>query len=661
MNNWYGTLLPIVLIMLSGVISYFIGKKSPNARDKFTISVTLLATLYYAFVLFAEGHNYRFTVDTFFGEYSMTLGWLNSLYALITSGMWFVTTMFSTPYFKSYEEQNRYYLFSMITFGATLGVFTSVNLITLFIFFEIMSFASYVLVIHDRKEETQKAASTYLKISVFGGMALLLGICMYTANQNQFVYLTLIFLGFGAKAGAFPLQTWLPKAHPVAPAPASALLSGVLTKTGIFGLITVLREMFWHETYDEHGLVFFGFLLLIAGAITMVLGGVLALFSSNIKRTLACSSMSQIGFILTGISVAALFPGLKIGTIGEMGTVLHMVNHSLVKLILFVCAGIIYMNLHKLDLNKIKGFGRGKPMFMIIFLLASLNICGIPLFGGYVSKTLLHEGLVELADSMQRISDVGFYACKGIEYLFLFTGGLTVAYMAKLFVCLFIKRPDTDMPYKVKTPWYCTASLLFTGLLLPLIGTVTYFSDIMADYAIIGSTTNVDYYSLHNLSGSAISIGIGLIIYFCVVRTTMIKGNEFKSFNLGSTALAVKSLPEKAGKALFRLFLTLCHAISDLPDAIVLLFSKTVYKEVSPKKPDLHRAVLSSKIGFGLEKASEKLGVKQEKRRNLGLKFASTVEAMRITMRRITRNLSFSMIIACLGLCGALIFIFFII
>ena len=185
--------------------------------------------------------------------------------------------------------------------------------------------------------------------------------------------------------------------------------------------------------------VSWGNTLLFLGVVTMLLGGILALLSVNLKRTLACSSMSQIGFILVGISMQTLLG--EHSAIAAGGTVLHMVNHSMIKLVLFVCAGIIYMNLHRLNLNDMKGWGRGKPFLTAVFLLGALDICGIPPFGGYISKTLLHESIVEYASML---SGASYFVIKCCEYLFMFTGGLTVAYMTKLFVCIFVEKPAAE-------------------------------------------------------------------------------------------------------------------------------------------------------------------------------------------------------------------------
>ena len=170
-------LCPILAVMLSAVLSYLIGRKSERARDIFASLVALGAAVYFGVSLFCKTG-----ADAAFGmteaTFALKTSPFNVLYAFITSVMWFVTTAFSTPYFRTYDERNRYYLFSLLTFGATIGVFLSATLLTLFIFFEIMSFTSYVMVVHDRKPETLKAASTYLTVSVVGGMSILMGLCI---------------------------------------------------------------------------------------------------------------------------------------------------------------------------------------------------------------------------------------------------------------------------------------------------------------------------------------------------------------------------------------------------------------------------------------------------------------------------------------------------
>jgi len=352
-------------------------------------------------------------------------------------------------------------------------------------------------------------------------------------GKNVYVAAGCLFFGFAAKAGAFPLHIWLPKAHPVAPAPASALLSGILTKTGIFGILVISCKILFHDAK-------WGVFVFIIGTITMFLGAVLAVFSIDFKRTLACSSVSQIGFILVGV-------GLQ-GVLGEenalavRGTFLHMVNHSLFKLVLFMVAGVIFMNIHKLDLNEIRGFGRKKPLLAIIYALGALGIGGVPFFSGYISKTLLHEGIVEyvhglesghLATDILLATDV-----KVFEWIFLISGGLTIAYMCKLFVAVFLEKnvdSKRQEEYDAKKPYMSkpTAVLLtVTATLFLIMGTLPNLTmNKLADMSqsfmgLEHAGHEVKYFAFVNLKGSLISIAIGVAVYFLIVRTWMMKKQE---------------------------------------------------------------------------------------------------------------------------------------
>ena len=241
-----------------------------------------------------------------------------------------------------------------------------------------------------------RAAATYLGVSVACGMVTLMGmfLCWREVGSLSFDALRaagdspaavlpacLMLVGYAAKAGMAPLHIWLPKAHPVAPAPASALLSGMLTKTGIFGVVVIALNLLGGNRT-------FGNVLLGVGLATMTLGAVLGVFSVNLKRTLACSSMSQIGYITVGISCALLLG--HHGALAAAGAVAHMVNHSLLKLCLFLCAGAVYMNAHTLDLNELRGYGGGKATLHIVFLLGALGLAGVPGLNGYTGKTMIH-------------------------------------------------------------------------------------------------------------------------------------------------------------------------------------------------------------------------------------------------------------------------------
>ena len=405
----------VFMPMLGGAASFLTGLKNKNARDWLAIAVSAL-TLVCALFVGGEAH-----IHGMFGlGLTFHVSEMQHILAVLAAIVWVGSELFGREYLHHVHGRNRYHLFALITLGATEGIFLSGDLFTTFVFFEIMSFTSYVTVKQTQDAKAMRAGQTYLAVAVGCGMATLTGLMllysqtgtlavdeMYAAAQSCdrtliFTSAVLILIGFGAKAGMFPIHIWLPDTHPAAPAPFSAILSCILTKTGVFGALVVSCKLM---TFD----VDWGFLVLILGTITMALGALMALLSIDLKRTLACSSLSQIGFILVGVGMQCLLGDHS--TIAMDGTIGHIVNHSMIKLALFTAAGVIVMNKETLDLNELQGYGRNKPYLMVTFLIAALGVSGIPGFGGYISKTLLHESIVHYG---------GLHL---IEWIFIISGG----------------------------------------------------------------------------------------------------------------------------------------------------------------------------------------------------------------------------------------------
>ncbi len=541
-------LLPVLIFgpMLLGVSAYALGRLSRPARTVL-VSVTCLGVFCGCLTLW-QGETV-FVWEGFCGlGLHLRSDGFRSLYAAVAAFMWLMSDLFAPEYFAHYHNRGRYYLFNLVTLGATLGVFFSDDLYSTLIFFEIMSLASYPWVAHEENPGAMRAAQTYLAVAVIGGLTTLMGLFMLwhrlgtlafdalpgalAAQGGVDAYLTtaawLTLFGFAAKAGLFPLHVWLPKAHPVAPAPASALLSGVLTKTGVFGLLVVATRLM-------AGQAAFGNALLVLGGVTMLLGAVLALFSVDLKRTLACSSASQIGFITVGISMMVLLG--EEGGLAAYGAVEHMVNHSLIKLCLFLCAGAVYMNLHQLNLNDIRGFGRKKPVLHLCFLLGALSIgCIPPLGAGFNSKSLLHEGILEFI-AHQQAHGHPWVPYKVLEVLFILSGGLTIAYMTKLYVCLFHEKHPTrqdafDAMGTTYISWPSALVLLGTALPLPFLGllggrllsplaerSMPFFGQEALAHAI-------HYFSAENLIGAAESMAVGALVYLVVVRRWLMARDE---------------------------------------------------------------------------------------------------------------------------------------
>ena len=613
------------------------------------------------------------------------------LYGSIAAFMWLMSTLFSKEYLSHYTNKGRYYCFTLLTFFATEGVFFSADFYTTFIFFEIMSFTSYVWVAFDEKKESLRAAATYLAVAVIGGLVMLMGIFLLYDTMGTLVFDELVgsyermrmlsnsgvpesrlmaaglcmLFGFGAKAGAFPLHIWLPKAHPVAPAPASALLSGILTKAGMFGILVLTSYLFL-------GCTAWGALILIIGVCTMVVGAVLALFSIDIKRTLACSSVSQIGFILVGVGMSGLLGEENL--LAVRGSLLHMVNHSLIKLALFMAAGVIFMNVHELNLNKIRGFGRKKPLLNYIFLMGALGIGGMPLWNGYVSKTLIHESIVEYTKLLEggtasSIFSIG--AMKGIEWAFLISGGLTVAYMTKLYVAAFVeKNSDSAVQEKYDNlrgtymNGLSATVLTISATLLPIMGLLP--GQVMSRVADLGQgfmqvekeAGKVAWFSFENLKGAAISILIGAIIYLVIVRFWMMKkeNGSIVYINRWNQYLDLENLiyrPILLGALPF-VFGVVCRVLDSMIDAVVVFLRKTVYRD-SKLPHELAEGTFLTHAGGcfvnGMQRvANATVFRKHPKEVDYEHKFALLQEEWSEDTTIIGRSLSFGLLLFCAGL-----------
>ena len=670
--------------MAAALLSFLLGRKTKIGRDMFVWAVVAAEFVLSLLLFFRSTETVLVTVPGVCGfGLNFTVDGFRSIYAVIAALMWLVTSLLSPEYFAHYRNRNRYYLFLLMTLGATEAVFLSADLYTTFVFFEIMSLCSYVWVAQDEKEGSLRAGGTYLAVAVIGGMVLLMGIFLLyhqtgtlmiaeisaaSAGVNLWPAALCMFVGFAGKAGAYPIHIWLPKAHPVAPAPASALLSGILTKTGIFGILVISCKMLLQD-------VRWGAFVLIIGVITMFLGALLALFSVNFKRTLACSSVSQIGFILVGVGMLVLLG--EENTLAVRGTFLHMVNHSLFKLILFLVAAIIYQNTHKLDLNDIRGFGRKKPLLMFCYLMGALGIGGIPGWSGYVSKTLLHEGIVEYIHAMEagHLHDALFTAgqMKVIEWIFLISGGLTVAYMCKLFVAVFLEEnrdEEIQKRYDAKKPYWKSvgaAALTAVACLIPVLGALPGLTmDRLADLAQSFLEAHhhghaVHYFAWVNLKGSVISIAIGALLYLTVVRRWMMADGIYVNRWPQWLDLEEKLYRPLLLKILPKVGAGIAGVLDILTDGVVVLLRKTLYRDARYHGELEEGNAMTHVIGVTLNVMEELLNKTiwrhHEHRKDLEhwlvLKYASFKETATV----IGRSLSFGLVLFCLGLCATLVYL----
>lgn len=326
---------------------------------------------------------------------------VGTLFSLLAVIVLLCAGFFSFAYMKHEERESRYYGFYLLVFGVLNALCFAGNLITFYLFFELLTLSSMPLVLHNGSKEATMAGLKYLFYSLCGAYVALFGIYFlyrnceslaFTANgmlrasaaaeHSGFLLLTafVMLLGFGVKAGMFPMHAWLPTAHPVAPAPASAVLSAVIVKAGVLAIIRVLGMFgtdFLRGTWVQTA-------WLSLTLITVFMGSLLAYREPVLKKRLAYSTVSQLSYILFGLAV--------MNETSLTGSLFHVLAHGFVKAALFMCAGAIIYKTGKTRVEEMRGIGKEMPLTMWCFTIASLGLIGIPPTGGFISKWFLALG-----------------------------------------------------------------------------------------------------------------------------------------------------------------------------------------------------------------------------------------------------------------------------
>jgi multicomponent Na+:H+ antiporter subunit D len=333
---------------------------------------------------------------------------LGLLFALVSSSLWIVTSAYSIGYMRGLNEhsQTRYFCFFALALSATIGVAFSANLLTLYLFYEMLSFATYPLVTHHQDPEARRSGRKYLLYIVGTSIGIVLPamlISYYLAGTLEFakegflagtvskpimaILLIMLVLGF-AKVAIMPLHSWLPAAM-VAPTPVSALLHAVaVVKVGAFSVLRVITGVFGTDLLLSLHL---GTLVCYIAAFTVIVASLIALSQDELKRRLAFSTIGQLSYIVLG--VALLSPK------GMIGGMTHIAMHAFGKITLFFCAGAIFVATGKKYISQMVGIGKRMPVTMIAFFIGSLSVIGLPPTGGFFSKWYLVLGTLQ-ADQM---------------------------------------------------------------------------------------------------------------------------------------------------------------------------------------------------------------------------------------------------------------------
>lgn len=328
---------------------------------------------------------------------------LGLLFITLSTVLWLFTTLYAIGYLEEAPHRSRFFGFFSLCVTATIGIAMAGNLFTFFVFYELLTLATFPLVAHRGTPDAKRGATVYLGYTLFGGAALLAGIVWLSSlsQQTEFVHggfvapllsgnegtlrmiFVLLIVGVGVKAAIVPLHGWLPKAM-VAPAPVSALLHAVaVVKAGAFGIVRIVYEVFGVGPAEALGLLT---PLAAIAAITIVWGSLLALFQDELKKRLAYSTVSQVSYIVLGTAL--------LGPVGTIGGLVHLVHQGVMKITLFFAAGNYAETLGIHKISEMDGVGRRMPMTTLAFSLAALGMMGAPLTAGAISKAWLGDGAV---------------------------------------------------------------------------------------------------------------------------------------------------------------------------------------------------------------------------------------------------------------------------
>jgi multicomponent Na+:H+ antiporter subunit D len=399
--------LPVWIVMFPmfmTLVIYYVEQRSEKMRNALSVGTSVVTffsvLMLYPYMMAGEIIEYSMFQLLPNLEISFRVDILSFSLALLSSFIWMLVSIYSIDYMCHEHGCNRYYPVLIITLASCMGIFMAGDLFTLFVFFELMSLISYVLVVHEESIEALRAGYKYLIMTIIGGLALFFGIIItfelggsvsFGGETLITVPSTLAFfaffsflIGFGMKAGMFPLHVWLPDAHPVAPSPASALLSGIMLKTGAYGLLRVIFHVFSPDLLQEAGWMI---ILAVVAIITILLGSAVAITQDDLKRRLAYSSVGQMGYILLGMSI---FTERAL-----IGDIFHIFSHAFMKSTLFLAAGAIILKTGKRSIRELGGIGRLMPFTMLAFTLAALSMIGIPPLSGFLSKWTLSLGAMD--------------------------------------------------------------------------------------------------------------------------------------------------------------------------------------------------------------------------------------------------------------------------
>ena len=467
MNQSIQLLLPIFLPIIIGIVLLIIPEMKKREALLTIVAISLIATgigVVNAVVQCNQEVTLFWLTKTI--PVYFKIDNIGKIFVSIVTIVWILAGFFSFEYMKHENHEKRYFGFYLITFGILVGLDFSGNLVTMYMFYEFMTLLSMPLVIHNLSREAIMAGLKYLFYSFCGAYMALFGLFFLSRYASTWTFQPggvldmaavqghegllllvtfLMIMGFGVKAGMFPLHAWLPTAHPVAPAPASAVLSSIIVKGGVLAIIRVVYYMigadFIRGTWVQYA-------WMTLSLLTVFMGSMLAYREVVMKKRLAYSTVSQVSYILFGLSL--------LNTVGMTGALLHVVFHAFIKSTLFLVAGAIIYKTGKTRVDQLKGIGKEMPITIWCYTFVSLALVGIPPMSGFISKWYLATGALQ--------SEIPVYSWLG-PVILLISALLTAGYLLPITIKGFLPGNDFDygaLQKKEPSMWMVVPIILLT-------------------------------------------------------------------------------------------------------------------------------------------------------------------------------------------------------
>lgn len=510
MNNFF---IGIVILLISGFVA---GKFTDRLKVSVLSFLTMIASVFClipAVQSLLKGDYFIKTFDfnSLFGAINFVIDPLAAFFIVVISIMSLVSVIYSKGYLKPYIEKgkniNSHLVFLPVLIASMMAVVTCQNAFMFLICWEVMSLSSFFLVIFENeKKEVLKAGIKYLVFMHISVLFIMIAFAMLSIKAGSFDFSSfklvlennvhfanlifiLAFIGFGCKAGFVPFHNWLPDAHPAAPSHVSAIMSGVMIKTGIYGILRMISLIGVPSKS-------IAYTVLIISLMSALYGVLYAISQHDLKRLLAYHSIENIGIIGMGLGIGMLgmaYNAPIIAILGFAGGILHILNHSIFKELLFLSAGSVYTKTHTRNIEVLGGLIKSMPKSAVLFLIGSVAICGLPPFNGFVSEFLIYLGM------FRGLSIHNFFSC--VMILFTIAGLALVGTMAvlcfsKAFSIIFLGMPRSEAAEKVQDDAPCSMiiPMSFLALLTFVIGILPQyvFSVMLKPVSVLVSVNNLD-------------------------------------------------------------------------------------------------------------------------------------------------------------------------